>query len=327
MGVGVINVLILHTINWLELTGLFAKLLEFLNKMVFTHGFILLSGFGILYSLRKKSSYWAFLRKRIERVWLPFVIMDIPFALFYFFIGDYTFYEMLLDISSFDYFFYGKGMWYISTTMILYFISPFIYKVIFSAHVQKAFLVRSVLFRFVCALIILSVVLMIMSKLLPNYFTLTYTAWEMFPIYLIGMYIGWMSIEGKKISIYIIILLVLFFLSTYFFKSYSTLLEWVSTVDYRVLSILLISLISNTLNKQIKFLITFFEYLGKYSLEIYVLHLLVYFFVRRLLVLLAPNTDFNVNKFIIVAFVLCISIIIAPRVQKINCTIIERLKY
>lgn len=85
MGVGVINVLMLHTINWLDLTGLFAKLLEFLNKMVFTHGFILLSGFGILYSLRKNSSYWAFLRKRIERVWLPFVIMDIPFALFLFF--------------------------------------------------------------------------------------------------------------------------------------------------------------------------------------------------------------------------------------------------
>lgn len=329
MGVGVVNVLILHTIGWLGVTGQFAKLLEFVNKMVFTHGFIILSGYGILYSLKKNASYGSFIRKRIDRVWLPFIIMDIPFALFYFFCGDFTFLEMLLDVSSFNYFVDAKGMWYISTTMILYVISPLLYKLIFlppPAYTKNIH--KIILFRFVCVLVGISFILISMSLMMHDYFFKTYTAWEMFPIYLIGMFIGWMALEEERISLIEILLLGFVLFSSYLFKSYSILLEWIFTVDYRVLSILFICWITNVYNKEMKFLIYILEYLGKYSLEIYVLHLLIYFFLHRILGLLFENCYFfYVNEYVIVTFVLLISIIIAPGIQKLNSIIIERLKH
>lgn len=153
MGIGITGVLIAHFLRWNEVQGIVAYIFKPFVGLIFTEGFLLLSGLGLYYSFKKNSNIHSFYRKRIDRLFIPFLIISIPFYLeraiaYHQSVGDF-----LLNITSLHFWFKGNdGMWYISVSMLLYFIFPYLYKFIFKSNQQVALRGISVvsLFLLVC---------------------------------------------------------------------------------------------------------------------------------------------------------------------------------
>lgn len=91
--------------------------------------FLVVSGMGLYFSITKRNSAIEFYKKRIIKVIIPWSLMSIPYWLFVYvlqkkdFIG---FFKDLLGIS-----FWTEGVsttWYVDFVIILYLLYPFIYK-------------------------------------------------------------------------------------------------------------------------------------------------------------------------------------------------------
>ena len=80
MGIAILEVLIAHSFDWLNFPNKFSHLA---SKMVFTQGFLLLSGLGLYYSYSKNQDIIRFYLRRIQRMWFPYMIkvlsITIPF--------------------------------------------------------------------------------------------------------------------------------------------------------------------------------------------------------------------------------------------------------
>lgn len=102
MGIAITEVLFAHLFNWLHFPSAFVILS---SKMVFTQGFLLLSGIGLYYSYVKKSDTVGFYCRRIKRMWLPYMLMALPFVLIFMFLrDDITIIKAIGWITSIGYF-------------------------------------------------------------------------------------------------------------------------------------------------------------------------------------------------------------------------------
>lgn len=76
MGLGIIGVMLAHFLIWVEAKGVIVYALKPFIGLVFTEGFLLLSGLGLYYSFRKDSRLGLYYKKRIYRLLLPFLIIS-----------------------------------------------------------------------------------------------------------------------------------------------------------------------------------------------------------------------------------------------------------
>ena len=99
------------------------------------HIFVLCSGFGLYLShMRKKLSYGAFIKKRLLRVHLPFVLVVIFTALLpwykfeiHSFLSNVLFYKMFFEVWNCA---YGGQMWFVSMIVQMYLLFPLLAKVL-----------------------------------------------------------------------------------------------------------------------------------------------------------------------------------------------------
>lgn len=134
MGIAITEVILAHFSNWLNAPGMIVKMF---STLVFTQGFLLLSGMGVYYSFSKNSNVLDFYMRRIKRMLLPYMIMAVPFVLFFFISDkDITIIKAIGWITSIGYFFPGESqycnMWYISMSFVCYAIFPLIYHFIYN---------------------------------------------------------------------------------------------------------------------------------------------------------------------------------------------------
>lgn len=92
--------------------------------------FLFLSGLGCYYSLSKKPQYKNFVKKRGVRLFAPYLLITIPFIIFYLIMGEYDAMDALLSLTTFDYWVYHKGAWFVALLMPLYLISPLLFKLL-----------------------------------------------------------------------------------------------------------------------------------------------------------------------------------------------------
>lgn len=101
--------------------------------------FCFLSGFGLFYSLRKKPDLKSYYKKRIGRVYIPFLIITIPGYLFFLQISikkcilKWT--SQYLWISGND------GTWFVSFIIVMYLLSPIIY-ILYDHGTRKEIITR-----------------------------------------------------------------------------------------------------------------------------------------------------------------------------------------
>lgn len=279
MGIAILGVLMVHSAEWAKSVINLRPLVFPFWRLVFTEGFLFLSGFGLYYSFTKDGNIKSFYHKRILRLLLPFMIIVLPFYLFDYIVGMYgirlEFYNtklFLLAESGLYFFFYGNinsSMWYISMTLLLYALFPWIYRFIFSKNAKK----RSVL------LIAISIFLcFVLYSFAPDYYFKIKIGIEKIPVFIAGIFVGFQAMNNRKMKNRDIFLLIL---ATYFCDSCVIWLNAAYPYAEMMLRICCMISIAALFNYTSTSTITtrivdFFGWFGTYSLELYLLHLLFY---------------------------------------------------
>lgn len=197
MGIAILGVCLLHAFGWADMGESFiCKVISPFARIAFTEGFLFLSGFGLYYSFSKNHNKKTFYLKRFNRVLLPYVMMGAPFFLYGLIWGDVSFPQFLLKVTTLYFWFFGNdGMWYISMSVALYALFPFVYKFIFCNPQEKTIIGRTLLLVLACLVVCLA-----LHYYAPAYYAKLAIGISKSPMFLIGMLSGYYSRHNRKLS-------------------------------------------------------------------------------------------------------------------------------
>lgn len=269
-----IGVLIGHIIDLghCEKTDL-VSVLYWLCILIHTNGFLMLSGFGLFYSLSKDNNILRFYKRRFFRFLFPFLLMAIP----YFFVvtlnKEENIWYYLSCISTIEFWLHGNyyGMWYIAISLILYILTPLCFRLVANYKCRSLGIMI-----FIIAAISLN---LIIAWLLPNYWDKVKIGLTGVPYFFTGL---WMAslVKGSRDYTFLVIsvsILIYFFLLMFDFMPFISGI--VSIIVFSLLFSTFFSLLS--LNRVMQNINSFVAWFGKYSLELYILHLYFWFIIKE----------------------------------------------
>lgn len=199
MGIAIIGVCLLHAFAWTDIEGTkIARIISPFARIAFTEGFLFLSGFGLYYSFCKNNNKRTFYLKRFNRVLLPYVIMCLPFFLRGLIGGVYDFPSVLLKFSTIYFWIFGNdGMWYISLSVVLYLLFPFIFSFMFDIQKEKFVVQRTLTLIALCIAVCL-----MLYHFIPEYYKLIEIGVAKIPMFFIGMLTAYYAHNGKVLTIW-----------------------------------------------------------------------------------------------------------------------------
>ena len=126
MGVSAIGILCCHAVgNNVLLPSYIKKIMELGQLGV--NIFFFLSGVGIWYSLQnigdifRYNNYISWYKKRYIRLFVPYLLLAMPFYVYFIILKNEGFIRFVFVLSTFEYWVSGRGTWFISVLVILYF--------------------------------------------------------------------------------------------------------------------------------------------------------------------------------------------------------------
>ena len=270
MGIAILGVCLLHAFKWAGIgESLIAHTIGPFARIAFTDGFLFLSGFGLYYSFRKNEDLRKFYIKRINRVLLPYMIMGLPFFLLGLITGDISVSAFLLKLTSLYFWFLGNdGMWYISLSLALYLLFPVAYKLLFVQQKELIVVARTLLIIATCLFVCFA-----LYNFAPHYYNMLQIGITKAPMFFIGMLVGWQSCLGRCMSWKHLLGGGILLALTFMLKRHSEVFVPYYEMSYRLLMMPMACLAMECLKT--KRLNIALQWLGRYSLEIYVLQMLV----------------------------------------------------
>lgn len=198
MGIAMLNVMMLHSLSWLSLN--LPKSVVFVMGLLFTEGFLFLSGFGLYYSFYKNSNLKQFYGKRVQRLLIPYWIITTPFFVVQVTNGDYGYFGFIQRFFTIAFWTHGNyaGLWYISVSVLLYLCFPLIFR-----GLQKRYIGGGII-------ILLLIVISVIYYIFPEYYQKTSIGIVKLPYFVMGAWAGKLSIENKTFnSLWIVIVCIL----------------------------------------------------------------------------------------------------------------------
>lgn len=270
MGIAILGVCLLHAFAWAGVDDtIMAKVMAPIARIAFTEGFLFLSGFGLYYSYGRNNDIPSFYQKRVHRVLLPYMIMTAPFFLYGFVSGNSSLSKIILQSSTLYFWFFGNdGMWYISMSMALYLIFPLAYRFMFENNTEKTILIRTTL------LVGFSILLCyVLYRYIPDYYHMVTIGISKTPIFFLGMLIGYFSFHKKAMTLKEIIGGGTLLCIMAVLKTKSDFCVPYYEIAYRLLLMPLTCICLKLLDN--KMLESFLSWFSRYSLEIYVLQMVM----------------------------------------------------
>ena len=271
------------------------KLLGVFCFSVFTGGFVFLTGVGLCFSLHKDGNLKRFYMKRIKRLLISYWIISTPYFLYtdlYLNSDVVAFIEHVITISFWLQGNYS-GMWYIAMTVVIYLIYPFMHKFMYGGKMQTIY-----------AVVILLGSYMIVNKALLTYAPIFYHNTEIaitkFPFLILGSLTMNYDTEWCKI-------LNIRWISWLSVGCIILLVEPINTIwlTFNAISIIVLGYLYEVCNRSgyISWINGLFRWLGKYTLELYILHLLVYYLLN--LIIVSPDEGLNIIMGVMIALIFC----------------------
>lgn len=285
--------------------------------------FLFLSGLGLFYSLSKKNviggieqcGVWRgvvnFCKARFYRIYVPYLLVFIPYSLLYLSLKKYTIADGLLCVSALEYWFYHRGAWFVSLIVVLYLLAPMLYKMFLSKGKW-----------FYLGVFILGI--MVLCKMSnegvshTNVIQNIQFAFGRIPSFLIGMAIAYACKDKKTVSV--IWLLVLAITGIVLAKVFSLgfLTAWMIIPFIMWLFVVLINLTVKTwINKALLFL-------GGISLESYLTNISINSVLGAVIPEHLYATIFY-GKYLQYAIVIAAGLVLAHYIKKSSANIIEKL--
>lgn len=310
MGISIICIIIFH---YVEDCGIYHVhkngWVEFFRNYITSSsvdGFLFLSGFGLYYAMKKHPDISQFYKRRFTRILIPYFLIAIPALCWNDFLFDKTGVKAFFSDLSF-YSFFTRGMswfWYILLICFCYLIFPFIFRAIDKAPDEESEQMRIInLFTFFT--MITFVIRLSNKELFDN----TNLALLRIPFFCLGCFIGKYSYEKRSISggTYGLMLLSLFAIQ--FRKGSKIIFARYSAAFLNISACILIAILFSKLKHFGKIhncIKKFFEWFGKYSLELYLAHVTV----RGVMRDYGHPTCYGRNELIMVAISIVLALIV-----------------
>jgi len=127
MGLATILILICHAPgNGVTFHPIISRLMAFGNLGV--ELFLLLSGLGLYYSLESHKSLGEWYRKRYARLLVPYIMIATPLFVCTNISNETGLCGFLIDITTLNWWLYGKWFWFVAMLIPLYAITPVLYR-------------------------------------------------------------------------------------------------------------------------------------------------------------------------------------------------------
>ena len=290
--------------------SLIANLLNFLRLRgnVGVDIFLFISAIGLYFSFTKDSNIKYFYKKRISRI-LPSILIV---AIIYYLIEKVNFITFIKGITLTSLYFDGdRTFWYFSLIIILYMLYPLFHKIINKKNLLG-------LLELLLLTIIPTILLMKYNYLLYQKIEIAITR---IPIFLLGIYIGKNIYLKKEIpAYYILIFTFLFILCNILLYLININPYIIVRYIYGIIGLSLVFIISY-LHTFIKINIcdNFLIFIGKYSMEIYLIFEKLCLYIKKIKIL-------PINNNFIFYLIMFIITIILSYILKIICNIIINKK-
>ncbi len=276
-GITISWIVILHGVIMDKVT--FSPNLEWLY-IILKHGnvgvdiFLFLSGIGLYYSFSKDNDVGRYMKKRMSRVLIPYLIIGGIYFLYKDVELNNSVTKFLADISLISFLFKGnKIVWYIFAIMLCYIIFPYVYRLIYD---EKGNYKKSSSANLVFAIILVILMTFVIYLSYRNSYDHIEAAITRIPVFMCGCACAGLIKQNKKIS-YIWPVLAFLVVAT----SYSIFKRYLITGIYQryyyclygvSLTVLFALVLSVIKWKPIH---TVFSWLGNISLELYLCHILL----------------------------------------------------
>ncbi len=286
--------------------------------------FLFASGIGCFYSLNKNSNAYEFLQRRFKRIMPTYLIFIVAWLIYKILIKSMSIPAIIGNLFCIEYFSNRNGMafnWYICALWVFYLLAPYLFGLInrISNNIK---------------LFVIGFLLLLISVPFWNYHNMIIVVTRL-PIFFIGMCVARLSTEKEKLTkmnvtvvlAAMLVGIVLIYIFNKFFETYlwNLGLYWYPFILIVPGLCLIISVLANFIEKFSvgKFVVSCLNKLGKYTLEIYFVHIFVFEILNKL------KDRFNISSLMYFVFSLLsivLGVFILNRVTKLFVNIIEKCR-
>lgn len=265
MGIAAISIFMMHSVQQELLVCNYILYKPF--ELWGTFGvdvFCLLSGIGIYFSLNKNNDLMIWAKRRLKRVYVPYLIIAIIFNAS---ILNRSVYSWLLRLSTLQYWFaYNDGGWYVSFILLMYCISAFA----FSKRNKEKELSPRLYF-----LIVIAVLINMLLDVYNHFFYERYVHFlHAFLAYILGILLGEKNNRGHNIKRESVLIAVGAAIGALILRGILPALALSLTGIYKLgSSFLFVSVTSYLLDKVKK--VKLLDKMGEVSLEFYLVHVYI----------------------------------------------------
>lgn len=275
MGLGIIGVLLSHlvSVGEFDTNNVFVQVLLIFKQLVYTQGFLFLSGFGLFFSMAKNADYLSFIKRRVNRLYIPFLVMTLPFFVFQVVVRSESIWCLLGRLTTVSFWIEGNysGMWYVAISVLLYLLFPLYYKVVFANNRDEKMVIK-----IAWGGVILSILAHYLFRVTP-YYEMVEIGVAKIPAFFIGPIFAFLLMKNNKrltrmSNIHMALVLVVWLALSLWLhdtEGRSIILKFV----FIPLSCVVIRCLYGI--KSLSGLNVLLKWFGKYSLELYVLHLII----------------------------------------------------
>ncbi len=305
MGCAIIGVLIMHLVSIGNISHAApVKLLSIIPSLAFTETFLILSGLGIYHSLSSCNGVILFYKKRYNRIVIPYLLMAFVPVLLYVIFNKEPIWMYLYRLSMID-FWIGDGslgMWYVAVSILLYLLAPWLFKYgIFDSVGRLIISVGGGI-----------IVLLIIYYACNSYWESTGKWLAQIPAFLLGGFLMCQINKERKLGWKDLIGIITITFILFIFASKVPFLMPFSRILVRFCGLIMLCILVHFVSSS-KWFIHILQWFGTYSLELYILHLLLY----------QPFKNFGLSHLYLISISIGLSILLCQPVHKLTKKIIE----
>lgn len=275
MGLAMLQILLYHIVDgWLGYGDFFNTLdgwtgvaCSFLN----TKAFLFLSGFGLFYSLNKAFSLRKYYTNRILRLFPAYIICSIIWYICRDIIQEHNILRFAADMTLTSFWGWGNE-WYLAVSLLLYLLFPLYFFCIRNVGIKSHLFCLALV---ICLIFSINVAL---NHIVTDYYQMIRIGLGKLHFFFIGAFVAYLSIKKVKCNALMLAIVLFAIYILHVFIKHRFFMEQLPELFYDLMyemalfgALMLLCNYSDIL-KRVKFL----TWMGKYSLEIYLLHMYVY---------------------------------------------------